>query len=333
LILHGELNDKLSRIGERFDTLSAYNRHDMKPGRQYPLGVIVGGVPYAVVKDIFSDEDRNDIPVLKIGAPYPFPEKLAREFMSQCRKVLVIEETDTLLEYLLRDREKVMGRLSGHVPSQGELVPETVYNVLNHALDECGLDPLPSDDGQEAAAVVKDLDLPIRRPTLCAGCGHRAAFFAIRKLNLGAVDTCLDMGAAITMASGFYHAYSQDREEQPIVATIGDSTFFHSGPAGLLNAVYNDARFVLVILDNQTTAMTGMQPTPATGFKADGSKNGGPLRCEENDPFGQERGRIHAGARGRHRGDYRPPPLPDRLPGRSDSGKNPGDRDRRLFGV
>jgi indolepyruvate ferredoxin oxidoreductase alpha subunit len=85
------------------------------------------------------------------------------------------------------------------------------------------------------------------------------------------VDTCLDMGAAITMASGFYHSFAQDGLEQPIVATIGDSTFFHSGTSGLLNAVYNGARFILVILDNLTTAMTGMQPTPALGVRADGS--------------------------------------------------------------
>jgi indolepyruvate ferredoxin oxidoreductase alpha subunit len=91
-------------------------------------------------------------------------------------------------------------------------------------------------------------------------------------LNLGAVDTCLDMGASITLASGFYHSFAQDHVLQPIVATIGDSTFFHSGTAGLLNAVYNGARFILVILDNMTTAMTGMQPTPALGIKADGSE-------------------------------------------------------------
>ena len=80
------------------------------------------------------------------------------------------------------------------------------------------------------------------------------------------------MGAGITLASGFYHSFAQDQVEQPIVATIGDSTFYHSGTAGLLNAVYNDSRFILVILDNQTTAMTGMQPTPGLGIRADGTK-------------------------------------------------------------
>jgi indolepyruvate ferredoxin oxidoreductase alpha subunit len=289
LVLHGELNKKLTEIGKKFNTLSQYNFHNCESGKQYPLGIIAGGVPYSVIRDSLAEENRTDIPVLKIATPYPFPESLAIEFMSHCQKVLVIEETDTLIEYLLRDREKVMGRLSGHVPPEGELVPHVIHTLINNVLKELNLDPFQADDDHEAVQLVKDLELPVRRPTLCPGCPERAAFFAIRKarpkaiftsdigcytlgLNLGAVDTCLDMGAAITMASGFYHSFDQDSIEQPIVATIGDSTFFHSGAAGLLNAVYNGSRFILVILDNLTTAMTGMQPTPALGIRADGSE-------------------------------------------------------------
>ena len=288
-ILHGELNKKLEEIGKRFDGLSQYNFHDLEPGKTYPLGIVAGGVPYAVTRDILSEERRTDIPVLKIGTPFPFPEALASEFMSACEQVLVIEETDTLIEYLLRDRNKVLGRLSGHVAREGELVPEVVHTLINRVLKELDLTPLEADGNGEAMELVKNLQLPVRRPTLCPGCPHRPAFFSIRKarpkaiftsdigcytlgINLGVVDTCLDMGAAITMASGFYHAYAQDGVEQPIVATIGDSTFFHSGTTGLLNAVYNGARFILVILDNMITAMTGMQPTPALGIRADGSE-------------------------------------------------------------
>ncbi len=288
-ILHGELNEKLRKIARRFEKLTAYNFHDLKPGKKCPLGIIAGGVPYSVVSDILSEGDRKDIPVLKIGTPYPFPEGLALEFMAACKKVIVIEETDTVIEYFLRDREKVLGRLSGHVPSEGELVPQVIYGLVSNVLKELDLKPLTGGGDKEAFELVRGLDLPVRRPTLCPGCPHRASFFAIRKgrpkaiftsdigcytlgLNLGGVDTCLDMGAAITMASGFYHAFAQDEVEQPIVATIGDSTFFHSGTAGLLNAVYNDARFVLVILDNAITAMTGMQPTPGLGIRADGTK-------------------------------------------------------------
>ena len=288
-ILHGELNEKLKKIARRFEGLTAHNFHDLEPGKKYPLGIIAGGIPYSVVRDILTEEDRKDIPVLKIGTPYPFPEALADIFMSACEKVLVLEETDTVMEYFLRDRKKVLGRLSGHVPSEGELAPQVVYSLVDKVLKDLGLIPFKGDGNQDALDLVASLDLPVRRPTLCAGCPHRASFFAIRKarpkaiftsdigcytlgLNLGGVDTCLDMGAAITMASGFYQSFNQDQVAQPIVATIGDSTFFHSGTAGLLNAVYNDARFILVILDNEITAMTGMQPTPGLGIRADGSK-------------------------------------------------------------
>ena len=288
-ILHGELNKKLKEIGKRFEELSDFNFHNLGLGKTYPLGIIAGGVPYSAVRDILSEEGRTDIPVLKIGTPYPFPEGLAMEFMSACDRVLVIEETDTVIEYFLRDMDKVLGRLSGHVPTEGELVPQVVYELVNKILGELKLQQFSEDEDHEAKELVESLKLPVRKPTLCPGCPHRAAFFAIRKtrpkaiftsdigcytlgLNMGAVDTCLDMGAAITMASGFYHSFAQDKVQQPIVATIGDSTFFHSGTVGLLNAVYNGARFILVILDNQTTAMTGMQPTPALGIRADGSK-------------------------------------------------------------
>ncbi len=289
LILHGELNEKLRQIASRFEDLPEYNFHTLEPEKTYPLGIVAGGVPYAVVRDLLAEEERHDIPVLKIGTPYPFPEGFAVPFMAACDRVLVIEETDTLIEYLLRDREKVLGRLSGHVPQEGELVPQVIHRILNRVLKEQDLEPLESDEDEGVAELVKTLQLPARKPTLCAGCPHRAAFFAIRKskpkaiftsdigcytlgLNLGVVDTCLDMGASITMASGFYHSFAQDGLDQPVVATIGDSTFFHSGTAGLLNAVYNGARFILVILDNLTTAMTGMQPTPALGVRADGSE-------------------------------------------------------------
>jgi indolepyruvate ferredoxin oxidoreductase, alpha subunit len=288
-LLHKELNEKLAEIGRRFDDLSPFNEHNLESGKHYALGIIAGGVPSSVVRDILSEEKRDDIPVLKLCAPYPFPQRLADAFMDACDRVLVIEETDTLIEYLLRDKHRVLGRLSGHVPSQGELVPEVIYRVMDGALKSNGLTGLAGKEDPAARELVDGLKLPIRKPTLCPGCPHRASFFAIRKarpkaiftsdigcytlgLNLGAVDTCLDMGAAITMASGFYQSFSRDEVQQPIVATIGDSTFYHSGTAGLLNAVYNDARFILVVLDNQTTAMTGMQPTPGLGIRADGSK-------------------------------------------------------------
>ncbi len=193
-----------------------------------------------------------------------------------------------MIESQIIDKRRVLGRLSGHVPSQGELDPDVIFDILARVMEDTGIARLRRQDEPSIDRLIERLDLPVRKPTLCAGCPERAAFFAIRRvfpkaiypsdigcytlgLNLGAVDTVLDMGAGITMASGFFHAFHQDHQDMPIVATMGDSTFFHSGTSSLLNAVYNDARFILVILDNEITAMTGMQPTPGLGVTADGS--------------------------------------------------------------
>ncbi|MBA3009289.1 MAG: indolepyruvate oxidoreductase [Desulfobacula sp.] len=287
---HKALNEKHLRIAEKFNTLAPFNQHTLIGGKTYPFGVVAGGVPAYVVRDLLEEYGREDIPVLKLGAPYPFPERLADAFMDACDRVLVIEETDTLIEYLLRDKRKTLGRLSGHVPMEGELVPEKIERLLNKALIDCGQAPLSDGDcGAAAFELTASLKLPIRKPTLCPGCPHRASFYAIRKAmpkaifpsdigcytlgsNLGVVDTVLDMGAGITLASGFWNAYIQDGVKKPIVATMGDSTFFHSGTTALINAVYNDARFVLVILDNHITAMTGMQPSITQGDRVDGRK-------------------------------------------------------------
>lgn len=287
---HKALNEKHIKISEKFDTLTPYNMHTLESGKTYPFGLITGGVPSSVAQDMFEEYGRKDIPVLKLGAPYPFPENLAGEFMDACEKVLVIEETDTVIEYMLRDKHKTLGRLTGHVPMEGELIPGKIETVLNNALSDCGLQPLSEGDFCKSGfEMVEGLDLPVRRPTLCPGCPHRASFYAIRKAlpkaifpsdigcytlgsNLGVVDTVLDMGAGITLASGLWNAYIQDDVKKPIVATMGDSTFYHSGTTGLINAVYNNSRFILVILDNHITAMTGMQPAISQGKRVDGSK-------------------------------------------------------------
>jgi indolepyruvate ferredoxin oxidoreductase alpha subunit len=155
------------------------------------------------------------------------------------------------------------------VPNAGELTPEIVIKVLDDAM----------------GIRYEKKDEPIkqpRKPSLCAGCGHRSAFYAIKRalpkgiytsdigcytlgLNLGGVDTCLCMGAALSQAAGFYHAFKDSPKPPPIAAVIGDSTYFHAGIPPTINALITGARFVLVILDNATTAMTGHQPTPATG--------------------------------------------------------------------
>ncbi len=288
-ILHKKLNETLKKIQEEFEDDSRWN-YEVGTSRDASLGIITCSVSFAVILDILEElRLEKIINVLKIGTPYPLPQKRVSEFVERHKKILVIEEPDSVIESQIIDKSKVLGRLTGHIPLQGELSPDVIYDILAIVLKEMEIADLEKNADEKLHQLIESLDIRVRRPTLCAGCPERAAFFAIKKalpkaiyssdigcytlgLNLKAVDTVLDMGAGITLASGFYHAYRQDEKDIPIVATMGDSTFFHSGTASLLNAVYNNARFILVILDNEITAMTGMQPTPGSGITADGSK-------------------------------------------------------------
>lgn len=289
LLLHRRVNNALRAIREKFETDSTWN-YETISFEKARLGIITCSVSFAVCSEILDELGlRETVPLLKIGTPHPLPGARVGEFVRKCGKALVIEETDAVIESQILDKSAVMGRLTGHVPSEGELVPEVIYEILRKELAEAGLAELKEQGDSELEESIQELELPARRPTLCAGCPERAAFFAIRRafpkgiytsdigcytlgLNLGTVDTVIDMGAGITMASGFYQAYHLDGERPSIVATIGDSTFYHAGTASLLSAVYNNARFILVIFDNEITAMTGMQPTPGLGIRADGSK-------------------------------------------------------------
>ncbi len=289
LILHTKLNEALSKIQEKFEKDTQWN-YEVESPRNSSLGIITCSASFVAIMDLLEEFDlKEGISILKVGTPYPLPQKKIAEYIKRHNKVLVIEEPDSVIEAQIIDKSKVLGRLSDHIPLQGELSPEVLYEILSIILGELGIAKLKMISDSKLEKLVENLDLPIRRPTLCAGCPERAAFFAIRKafpkgiypsdigcytlgLNLGAVDTVLDMGAGITFASGFYQAYHLDNNDIPIIATMGDSTFYHSGTASLLNAVYNNARFILVILDNEITAMTGMQPTPGIGITADGSE-------------------------------------------------------------
>jgi indolepyruvate ferredoxin oxidoreductase alpha subunit len=296
-ILHKQLNEKLKNIAEEFNSMTALNFMENDKDRA-ALGIITSGIGYSIGRDILFELGLQEkIPVLKIGTPYPLPVELVESFIEKCDHVLILEETEPVIEFQIRDKSKIIGRLDGPIPNEGEMLPETITRVIS---DLCKKFSIPVSEVTSTAPLEKmvaDLGLPVRRPTLCSGCPHRASFFALKKafpkgifpsdigcytlgMNLEAVDTCHDMGAAITFASGLYQAYHQEGKNIPIFATIGDSTFYHSGAPGLLNAVYNGARFILVILDNSITAMTGMQPTPESGMTADGHP-GKPLSIEE----------------------------------------------------
>jgi indolepyruvate ferredoxin oxidoreductase alpha subunit len=285
--LHKQLNMKLQKIAEEFTSMTSLNfvEHDREKAS---LGIIAGGIGYAIARDIVSEMDlRETIPILKIGTPFPFPAGIVEAFIARCDQVLILEETEPVIELQIRDKSKITGRLDKRIPNEGEMLPEVITQVIS---DLCKMFSIPAREVPPTGSLdklVAGLGLPVRRPTLCSGCPHRSSFFALKKafpngvfpsdigcytlgMNMESVDTCHDMGAAITFASGLYQTFHQDGKEIPIISTIGDSTFYHSGAPGLLNAVYNGSRFILVILDNSITAMTGMQPTPESGATADG---------------------------------------------------------------
>ena len=291
--LHKQLNEKLAAIEKEFESWPG-NHAFYPPGssqQRSPLGLVAAGVSYAYLNDLLPSLGLADqCPILKIATAYPLPRALIEEFASRCERLIVFEETDAAVELQIRLPMPVWGRLSGHIPSHGELTPGVIEKHLVAAAREAGLSAHERTANRMLQAVAA-LDLPVRRPTFCPGCGHRATFYSLRRafpdalfpgdigcytlgLNQGAVDTVHDMGASISMAAGFYHAHAQDGKSPPIFATIGDGTFYHSGAAGLENAVYNGARFVLLVLDNGTTGMTGMQPTPEFGKTADGHAGG-----------------------------------------------------------
>jgi indolepyruvate ferredoxin oxidoreductase alpha subunit len=277
--LHVELNAKLREVEAEFSR-SPLNQI-MNAGASDQLAIVASGVAFHTARQTLQEMNVT-VPLLKIGTPYPLPHELLEQLLGDVQMVVVLEEPDACIELQLSDRSRVRGRLDGTVPAAGELSPEVVADVLVAALTEAGYEvDLPSPD-PELQAVIESLALPARRPSMCPGCPHRSSFFALRRefgsqaifpgdigcytlgINLRAVDTCVDMGAAISMAAGFYQANRVTGDTRPIIASIGDSTFLHSGLDPLVNAIHTGARFVLLILDNHTTAMTGFQPTAAS---------------------------------------------------------------------
>ncbi len=237
-------------------------------GKDKSLGIIVCGIAYNYLKENYTDSDIPH-PVLKIGQ-YPLPRKQVNKIFDECDEILVIEEGYPIVEELLKgylEREKVKGRLDGTLPRDGELNPRLVGKALGMEFDEINKVP----------EIVTG-----RPPAMCVGCGHIDAYIALNEAleefgdghvfadigcytlgalePLNAINTCVDMGASITMAKG-----AADAGFQPAIAVIGDSTFTHSGMTGLLDAVSENSNIIVLISDNFTTGMTGQQDSQAFG--------------------------------------------------------------------
>ncbi len=234
LVLHGELNEKLETIKREEPEAQPVL---ISQGSGNSTALITSGSVSSHVRDIVASDPRlSSVAVYKVGLPFPVEAQAMQEIVDTHRTTLVVEETYPVLELQIRDRRNVMGRLSGHVPQQGELTPEIVEEIILKAVGEQPTDVQPP-------------KIKPRRPSLCPGCPHRPSFYTMRQvfdqavfsgdigcytlgINMGAVDTCLCMGASIGMAGGLARTPLANGETT-VVATIGDSTFLpcrRSGP-------------------------------------------------------------------------------------------------------
>lgn len=275
---HAKIEERNAGLSDEFSS----NVRNAVTAGTVRKGIVAQGISYANVKDILDEASAQgrDVPsLLKISTPFPFPEKLACDFLKSVDEVLVIEELDPYIERHLVYvcgraglNVSIKGKITGDVARSGENLPDLVQKYISGFM------------GWESSTseAVKTPELPVRPPVLCAGCPHRASFYAVKKamkgketifagdigcytlgnaMPLDMVDTCLCMGAGLGIAQGV----GRVKPDTKCFAFVGDSTFFASAITGVVNAVYNQADMTLIVLDNSTTAMTGHQPHPGTG--------------------------------------------------------------------
>ena len=287
--MHVRLWDKINRI-EEITNKSDFNQEiELTEDKKY--AIIASSSAYNYAHDVCKFNDL-DINILKLGFSYPFPKDKVAGFLKDIDEVFIVEEVDPIIEKDTlsvvgseRLNVTVHGKLDGTFPLFHEFNSDVVADGLNKVLD------FKEDSEIKYSSSLEKLqeDIPSRAPVLCAGCPHRAMYYgvnlAIEELGLkasdvifasdigcytlginppyNAADYLLSMGSSVGDGCGF--SVSTD---QKVVSYIGDSTFFHSGVSPLINAVHNKHNFVLTVLDNRITAMTGGQPNP--GIPVDG---------------------------------------------------------------
>ena len=265
---------------ERMDIIAEYNWEKfLKPQFEKCNGgkllIITSGTGDGFTRETLKDLEL-EADVVKVIMPYPLPVEKIKENFKDYDKVLVMEEPYPCVEEQIAD-PKVYGKNTGTTHKIDEMKKEEILKAFQK------IDFYNGANIYEAPKIDLGFDVPARPPALCPGCPHRDVYYAIMKvfkkkksiypsdigcytlgIAQGAIDSLLCMGGSVAMASG----YSIADPDKQVVATIGDGTFFHSGIPPLLNAIYQGHRFVLVILDNSTVAMTGRQTTPQREHQA-----------------------------------------------------------------
>ncbi len=262
-------------LAENLANESSFNR-TYRVGKGGKLGVITSSAAFNYVMDS-AEHAKADLEILKLGFSHPLPNELVADFLKAHEKVAVIEELEPILETSVRalaqhrgiTGTRILGKADNLLPRAHEFNQAVVAGALFDAFG------IVSDIMKEPLLE----NLPARPPVLCAGCPHTATYYAVNKATAGkaifasdigcyslgvgpphrAADLLLCMGSSVGTAGGLAKV-----ADQPVIAFIGDSTFFHAGIPGLINAVHNGHKFLLIILDNRTTAMTGHQPHPGS---------------------------------------------------------------------
>ncbi|MBN1932791.1 MAG: indolepyruvate ferredoxin oxidoreductase subunit alpha [Desulfobacterales bacterium] len=278
-----KLHVKLLQNIEKAKNIGEHSKYNFVVGNG-TWGVICNGVSYNYVADAVKDlKLESAVKILRIGISHPMPQTLIKKFLKDCEKVLVVEEGEPYMEEAVKSFAQeerltlpIMGKADELFSRLYEFNPGLVrqcmakyFNVTYTPAEIPDLSDLP--------------ELPQRPPNLCAGCSHRATFYAVKKASEGLNTICpndigcytlgflpplsmgdflICMGSSVGTSCGFSKV-----TDRKVIAFIGDSTFFHSGIPGLINAVFNNHNFTLVILDNGTTAMTGHQPNPGVDMQ------------------------------------------------------------------
>lgn len=266
-INHAKL-EKMQPELEAYSETSTLNRIEWG-GKK--IGVVCAGISYLHAKEVFGDT----VSYLKLGLTHRLPMQKIRSFAEQVETLVVIEENEPVIENEIR--------LAGIACVGKEKLPR-LYDLSPDILKECLL-------GEAAVPVYKtDLTCPPRPPVLCAGCPHRGLFYAVKQQKnaviandigcytlgmaepLDATDTIFCMGAGISAGLGMDRLFRLSKQNKKVFGFIGDSTFFHSGMTALMDAVWNRHNIAVCILDNRTTAMTGHQENPGTGYDLMGNE-------------------------------------------------------------
>ena len=282
-VRHADLEQRLDRV-RAWNEECDLNRIE-QGSRQ--MGIVCDGVSYQYAREVFPDAS-----FLKLGMVWPFPRELVRRFAATVDELVVIEEVDPFIETQIRalNPSSVTGlpsKITGKdkLPRTDELSPRVLRTSLSSFLTPQSSILTPPSSLLNPPSPIQGL--PNRPPALCPGCPHTGIFWGLQKQKLiiggdigcytlgglpphSAMDTCIDMGASITVAHGFDKALGTT-DPRRRVAFIGDSTFFHSGITGLINTVYNKSNVITIISDNRTTGMTGHQNHPGTGQTLMGS--------------------------------------------------------------